>query len=180
MEISLNFSLVDMRNDRIISYGDIPKSRFSINTEEVNQLSSSMATSVYRVPLEDFGRIKKDLVGYLGYSNLIYLTVNNIKSVEDLFNLSNTLKMKGVTYQVNPRIFSLSPNKGVLQLEFSGTQAEAEQFLRGMAKEKFLDGRNFIFEEDNGDYSLAIKSSGVKKAEDDQGESLENKKRVVL
>jgi hypothetical protein len=180
MEIFLNFSLIDLRNNRIIAYGDLPKTRSNFSTEDISQLSSSIATDIYRIPLEEFSKLKKDINNNLGNSNLLYLKVRNINSVEDLIGLADALKMKGVSFQLNPRIHSLKAKEGVLELDFNGNQAEAEKFLKEFEKEKLMDGRGIIFEEQNGDYTLAIKPSGIKKNQSEQGEVNENKKRVVL
>ncbi|MFI5390052.1 MAG: hypothetical protein ACHQYQ_01730, partial [Bacteriovoracales bacterium] len=102
-----------------------------------------------------------------------------INSVEDLIGLSDALKMKGVSFQLNPRIHSLKAKEGVLELDFNGNQAEAEKFLKGFENERLMDGRGIIFEEQNGDYTLAIKPSQNKKSQS-ESEINENKKRVVL
>ncbi len=181
MEIFLNFSLIDLRNNRIIAYGDLPKTRSNFSTEDISQLSSSIATAIYRIPLEEFSKLKKDINNNLGNSNILYLKVSNINSVEDLIGLGDTLKMKGVSFQLNPRIHSLKAKEGVLELDFNGSQAEAEKFLKDFESEKLMDGRGIIFEEQNGDYTLAIKPSNIKKNNhSEQGEDNENKKRVVL
>jgi hypothetical protein len=182
IEFDLNYVLVDMRNNKIIDFSDIPKKQTSFLTDTPMQLSSSIATSIYRMPLEEFSKIKRDLQENLRNSNVGYLKVNNIKTVEDLFGLQETLKSKGVPFQLNSKIHSLKANEGVLEFEFNGNQDQLTKFLKGIEKEKLVDGREITFEENSGDYTLAIKSlDGPKKLdESSQKEADERKKRIVL
>ena len=173
IEIGLNFSLVDMRNNKIISFSDLPKNKASFSTENYGQLSSSMATSVYRMPLEEFTKIKKEIFLKTRDSNLVYLKVGNIKTIEDLFTFQNTLKVKGVPFQLSSKLFSLSPNEGFLEFEFNGNQEQIEKFLKEIEKEHLFDGREVVFEKDSGNYSMVIKQPEGSPEET-------NKKRVVL
>lgn len=182
IEFNLNYALVDMRNNKIIDFFDIPKKQSTFSTENLSQLSSAIATSVYRIPLEEFNKIKRDITYNLKNLNIVYLKLSNIKTVEDLLNLQETLNSKGVPFQLVSKIHMLKANEGILEFEFNGTQAQVEQFLKGIEKQRLIDGREMIFEENNGDYTLAIKSLDMDKNLDklNQGESEENKKRVVL
>jgi hypothetical protein len=102
--------------------------------------------------------------------------------VEDLFGLQETLRSKGVPFQLSSKIHSLNANEGVLEFEFNGNQEQLTKFLKGIESEKLLDGREITFEENSGDYTLAIKNlDGQKKLdESSQKEADERKKRIVL
>lgn len=182
IELDLNYVLVDMRNNKIIDFSDIPKKQTSFLTDNSSQLSSSVATSIYRMPLEEFSRIKRDINENLRNANVGYLKVNNINTVEDLFGLQETLRSKGVPFQLSSKIHSLNANEGVLEFEFNGNQEQLTKFLKGIEREKLVDGREITFEENSGDYTLAIKTlDGQKKSdESSQKEADERKKRIVL
>lgn len=179
IEFDLNYTLVDMRNNKIIDFSEIPKRQSSFSTDNLSQLSSSIATAVYRMPLDDFSKIKRDITYNLKNSNIVHLKLTNIKTVEDLLNLQETLNSKGVPFQLVSKIVTLRANEGILEFEFNGNQDQVDQFLKGIEKERLIDGREMIFEENNGDYTLAIKSLESQK-NSKQGETDENKKRIVL
>ncbi len=182
IEFDLNYVLVDVKNNKIVDFSDIGKKRSSFLTDNPQQLSSSIATSIYRMPLEEFGKIKRDIIENQRNSNVAYLKVNNIKTVEDLFGLQETLKSKGVPFQLNSRLHSLKANEGILEIEFNGNQDQLKKFLIEIEKEKLVDGRKIIFEENDGDFTFAIKTLDDQRNLDEssQGEGNERKKRTVL
>ncbi len=178
LEIGLNFGLIDLKSGKTLVFDDLAKTKTNFSTEDLSQLSSSVATSIYRMPLDEFGTLKRNLSNNLGSSNLLYLKVSNLKSVEDLMGLSDTLKTKGVSYQLKPRIYSLKANEGILELEFNGSKTQAEQFLKSIENEKLYDGREVSFGEEDGNFVLAIKNNVPSSVDQDKING--NKKRVVL
>lgn len=153
---SLTFLLIEIEKNSLLSHFDFnsqPQKYDFINSHE---LSSNLASMVYRIPLDKFRDFKKNISSLPTNSHSLFLTVKNIGSIQELFEFNEFLAEKGVSLQVFTQIKSLSGKNARIGVTYQGNHQEMTDFLKSLNSLDFKKNKSILLPEIENPYSIML------------------------
>lgn len=156
-EVSGDFLLIDLKSNRLIKHYDFVDEKKSLGVENNHDLSSNLASMVYRMPIPSFQEIPKNISALPPSLEKIGLEVFNVKNILDLIKLKEILATKGIAYRFESEINSYSGTVGKLLLSFQGTNDNIVQTLNSMNNVELEPGRIIQVDSTVSPFKLTIK-----------------------
>ena len=126
------FLLVDLKLNNVLSHFDFPREIKTYPCDDAHMLSSNVASFVYRMPLDEFEKMKRKLSNVGSNIYRTVLEIQNVASVQDLFALDELLQMKGITLQITSQIQSYSGKSAQMMVSYSRGQEYLIPILRSL------------------------------------------------
>ena len=146
-----NYLLLDLKTQKPVDFYDFPKSSHEYSYIDNHQLSSNVASYVYRIPLANFERIGKKLEDLAGKENTLKLEVENVASVQEILELVNLIKEKGIVQNVDAQISLFDSYRALLQLDYNGEFNSLKKTLSALNQMLLSSGRSIQLKtHDNG------------------------------
>ncbi|RLA64766.1 MAG: hypothetical protein DRQ88_06700 [Epsilonproteobacteria bacterium] len=124
--------LINQATQQVLGHFDLPKQSHIFSTDKVDELGSNMASWIYRMPLMEFGKLKKSLSNNITSSKMAYLKVEGIATVQDLFTLNKILEEKGVASQVVAKTKVYNGSEALIVIYFQGSYDQLELTVKGI------------------------------------------------
>ncbi|MCY4524702.1 MAG: hypothetical protein OXB84_08190, partial [Halobacteriovoraceae bacterium] len=154
--MSGDFILIDLKFGNSISHYDFVETTHTNDTGNSDNLKSTIAGQVYRMPLGHFGKLRGPLRRLAQKSDRIKLRLDNMRTVKDLFNVKNILAKRGVTMHFSPEIISYGEKSGLIGLFYWGTKKDLIDFLKSLKNQK-VGNHSIINFKNNNPFSLYLK-----------------------
>ena len=142
ISISGDGILVNQRTGQVIGHFELPRQSHLFSTEKSEELGSTMASWIYRIPLMEFGKFKKNLASNLTTSKIAHLKVEGVTSVSDLFTLNKILEEKGVANQVVSKTKVYNGSEARLMIFYHGSLDQIESIIKGVKNLNIKDNNN--------------------------------------
>lgn len=134
--------LTNQGTRQIIGHFNIPKQTHIFSTEKAQELGSNMASWIYRMPLMEFGKLKKSLTSNMTPSKIAQLKVEGITTISDLFALNKILQEKGVANQVVSKTKTYNGPEARILIYYQGSFDQLEQIVKGIKNLNIKDNKN--------------------------------------
>jgi hypothetical protein len=156
LNFSGNYLIKDMSSKSIMAHGLLDSNSKMFHFEDSKSKSSTIASYIYRIPLNIFLNLKSEMKVKLGVTpNAHELQIFGYKNVQDLALFVDWLKTRGAKYNLQSSIKSFGKESGELKVVLEGGAQEIKDLLKLMKQEK----RNFIPELIDSDRLLSVKLS---------------------
>lgn len=131
-EIDGEFLLIDLQTGKLVLAYDFDKIFKTVSMNDPHQLSSDLASMVYRLPMARLDRFSRTANNYTSKKQSFTLEVEHANSINDLFQVSELIAQRGAAVRAQPQVSSLSQNKGKINLTFQGSEEQVLQILRSL------------------------------------------------
>jgi hypothetical protein len=160
-KVSGDFVLLDLKTNKLVRHFDFITETKSYKTDDKHQLSSSLASLVYRLPMTDFQEFGKTLVNLPPKMKRVTLTVNNVASVQDLIKLKDFLSNKGLAQRFAPSLETYTGKDGRISLGYQGERESVIEVLMRLNNQDIGNKRFMVIESPEDPFVLTIKSENV-------------------
>ena len=126
----------------MIGHFELPRQSHLFSTEKSEELGSTMASWIYRIPLMEFGKFKKNLGSNLTTSKIAHLKVEGVSSVSDLFTLNKILEEKGVANQLVSKTKVYNGSEARIIIFYQGSLDQIESIIKGVKTLNIKDNNN--------------------------------------
>jgi hypothetical protein len=157
--VSGDFLLIDLRSNKLVNYFDFINEKKKMNIENAHDLSSNLASMVYRIPIANYQEIPKSLSSLPEKINSVGLEFNNVRNIQDLFKIKKLLASKGIAYRFESQINSYSGRIGNLDLSYQGTGESIIQTLNALDNAEFEPGRILKVDSPTSPYKFIIQEN---------------------
>jgi hypothetical protein len=127
-----NFLLMDLKTREVLLAYDIGSQEHSYQTHDAQNLSSSIASFVYRMPMGGLERLSSTLAKVDSRSQSYMLEIKNLSSIRDLELFNEALSKEGLTEEFEPQVVSFDGVNAQVKLNFKGTAPKALSRLRSL------------------------------------------------
>ncbi|MCO4792864.1 MAG: hypothetical protein KC493_04075 [Bacteriovoracaceae bacterium] len=155
-KVSGDYVVLDLKTNKLVRHFDFVTESKSYKTEDKHQLSSNLASLVYRMPMVDFQELGKSLVELPPKMKRVRLTVNNLSSVQDLISLKNFLSNKGLAQRFSPSLDTYAGQTGRIILGFQGENEAVKETLIKLNNESLGNDRKMVIESPENPFILSI------------------------
>lgn len=163
-----DFVLVDLKTNLLISHYDFISETNKYSYQRPHELSSNVASFVYRYPLIKFQELFEKFGGKAVGDNRIAMEIFNLESIQELFILNEIITTRGVTLRLNSSIKSYSGNVGLISLSFNGELERLMIFLKSLENVSISDKKLISFKSRDKPFSIILKR-GVKSFKEGKG-----------
>jgi len=157
-KVSGDFVLLDLKTNKLIRHFDFVTETKSYKTEDNHQLSSSLASLVYRMPMTDFQEFGNTLVNLPPKMKRVTLTVNNVETVQDLLKLKDFLLNKGLAQRFAPSLETYTGQNGRISLGYQGDNESVVRVLMRLNNQDIGNKKRMVIESPDNPFVLTIKS----------------------
>ena len=139
-----NLVMIDLNTRKIVSHKDFFPVKQAYHFSTPHKLSSSLATLIWKLPLETF-RLKSARTNF--EIKRIGLVIREIGSIQELLQVKELLINRGLGMGFNPLIATYSGSYGVIELAYRGASDKALAIIKsidgvGLKQEKKLVAQN--------------------------------------
>lgn len=159
-----DFVMQDLTTKKIVSFYDFIPEKTSFSFENAHDLSSNSASLVYRLPMNEFKELKKNLSALGGNRKKIKLDLKGFRSVAEVDSFAKYLETKGITLGVETKLISLGKESSVLQVEFRGENDPMVSLLKALNKVDLNDSRMMMLEDEVNPFTIVLGDNGAKGA----------------
>lgn len=179
-KFSLEYVLVDIKTGNIVSHYDFSQDKISFSYSDTHNLSSNLASSIYRMPIQSFMEIKKKLGTVAVDVNYTDISVENLSSIKDLLDVRDILLGRGVTFQIDPVVKFYDGNKGILRTNYSGDRVKFMAMLAQLNSHKVKEGKIIELQSLESPNIITLKDEVLKDVESDleTGDNIDRDKDV--
>ena len=160
-KVSGDFVLLDLKTNKLVRHFDFINETKSYKTSDRHQLSSSLASLVYRLPMTDFQELGKTLVNLPPKMKRVTLTINNVSSVQDLIKLKNFLSNKGLAQRFAPSLETYTGKDGRISLGYQGERESVIEVLMRLNNQDIGNKRFMVIESPDDPFVLTIKGENL-------------------
>lgn len=153
---NLEFLLVELEKNTLLSHFDFNSTAQKYDFKDSHELSSNLASMVYRIPLDKFRDFKKMISNLPANSHNLFLNVKNLGSIQELFEFNEFLAEKGVSLQVSTTIKSLNGKSARIGLTYQGNHQELSDFLKSLNSMDFKKNKSILLPEIDNPFSIMI------------------------
>lgn len=139
--INLNYVLIDLNSKNIIFSKQFPATSVNYKFQNMHELSSSLASYLYRLPLESFSDIEKNIFKEAPAYSEIELKVMNFKNISEVLSINELLISKGVTLHLNSRLEQYDNLNAFLNIQFIGNYPDLLKIISGLHDSNIGPGR---------------------------------------
>jgi len=147
-------TLIDVGSKNYLSTTDVPSYHEKISFERPAQLSSKVASLIYRWPLENLGQAKKKQS--LGQAQTETLVLKSFKSFLEVQEFLDLLEQKGASISAHTELSSMRGTDYEARLLYQGDEVQWRQFLSNIAGLTFKE-KKITLEGDSSPISIIIK-----------------------
>jgi hypothetical protein len=147
-------TLIDIGSKNYLSTTDIPTIHEKISFERPAQLSSKVASLIYRWPLENLGQAKKKQ--NLGQSQTDIIILKSFASLLDVNDFLELLEQKGASLSAHLEVSALRGNEYETRILYQGDESQLKQFLSGISGLAFKE-KKITLEGDSSPFAFIIK-----------------------
>lgn len=126
------FLLMDLKTREVLLAYDIDGQEHSYQTQDPQNLSSSIASFVYRMPMGGLEKLAPTLAKVDSRSQSYMLEVKNLTSIRDLELFNEMLSKEGLTEEFDPQVISFDGLNARVKLNFKGERPKALGRLRSL------------------------------------------------
>lgn len=134
--------LIDLKTQQIIHAQDFTQEEHTYSVQDPANLSSNIASFLYRMPLPEFEKISRALGDLDSRSKVLRLTLENMRSIEDFYQFREALVKKGVTEDFSPRLIEYNGVAALIDLHFKGERSLALERLRSLQNTRFSEEKS--------------------------------------
>ena len=128
--------LYDLNKKERLGHFDFVPEKTSFSTRDKHQLSSHLASLVYRLPLVFFQDVKKTLSRLRADKQVGLIEVAGVKNLSEAYHFAGLLEKKGVIYGITPQIKKVDIKKTQLLISYNGKKEALSDFLRSLNGQK--------------------------------------------
>ena len=155
-DVAGDFILIDLKTNKLIKHFDFTDEKKVLSVENTHDLSSSLASTVYRMPIVEFQEIPKSLSALPSGQVKVGLQITNVKNILDLFKIKDLLAEKGIAYRLESEINSYTGKVGKLLLSYQGNNDNIIQTLKSLNNQEIEPGRIIKIDSAVNPFSLII------------------------
>ncbi len=160
-KVSGDFVLLDLKTNKLVRHFDFVTETKSYKTGDNHQLSSSLASLVYRMPMTDFQEFGNTLVNLPPKMKRVILTVNNVDTVQDLITLKDFLLNKGLAQRFAPTLQTYTGRDGRISLGYQGDNESVVQVLMKLNNQDIGNKKIMVIESPDNPFVLTIKNEAA-------------------
>ncbi|MEC7275144.1 MAG: hypothetical protein VXV96_02400 [Bdellovibrionota bacterium] len=149
--------LMDLSQQKILTYDDFEEKPLALSYEEVKGLSNGVANAIYGLPIGKFRELKETVLNAKMGLKKVFLEIVEYENYRDLELLTRRLGNRGIAKQFTPVIESMTPNSAKISLEYAGEDDEMVALLRGLNNVVLENNRKIIFPNSESPFQLALK-----------------------
>ena len=154
--ISGNYVLIDLNNQELLDHADYSPYDKVYSYRDSKALSSSLATFVYQLPIDNFKNIPESMKNASATKKSINISLNGFDNIKNVFELQKLLNAKGITKQLNAKINFLGSTNSGIEVDFIGSHEDAKNLLKSLTGESI--GDNILtFESKENDLLFSLK-----------------------
>jgi hypothetical protein len=147
-------TLIDVGSKNYLSTTDIPTTHHRFSFERQSQLSSKVASLIYRWPLENLALAKKKQ--NLGQSKSDTIILKGFASLLDVKEFLDLLEQKGASLSTQVQVSTLRGNDYEARVLYQGDELQLKQFLSSISGQAFKE-KKITLEGDSSPFSFIIK-----------------------
>lgn len=140
-KISGRLNAIELQTHKILFFIDLPEMEFSTSTDDNHELSSNVATNLYKYPLGSFETFYKSIISYNPNNNQVTVFVDGIKSVTDLFALKQKIENQGISLGLSGKInsYQVKQQTAELKLQMSTNLEKFSRLFRDLNQKELRD-----------------------------------------
>jgi len=127
-----DFILYDIKNHEIMGFYDFVPEAPVFDISDNFNLSSNIASLVYRMPLSGLMPLNKRVSSMGVKSGKVFLALENIQNVQDIFSFQDLISIKGAGLEIVPRLKSYDGKTGQFEASYHGQNADLTKFLKSL------------------------------------------------
>ena len=162
-----NYLLMDLQTQKPLDFYDFPKISHKYSYLDNHQLSSNVASYIYRVPLKRFERFRKKLEILPANEKTLKLEVENITSIQEILEIIALIKERGVIQNVEPQISFYDRNRALLRLDYRNEYNSLKKILLSLNQYVLGNGRSVVLKNQENIMRIYLKGE-IQKAEKDE------------
>ncbi len=145
-----DFVLVDLEANKIVEHTDFVPVQSELSTADGHKLSSTLASLVYRTPLDLFKRFPNKISSF-GFSHQrAVIQVHGAKSVRELYDFIDFLTIKGVTKRITPVLKSFNTDMAQITLHFNADTTDLAVWMKTLNSLPIgKDARHIVSKQEN-------------------------------
>lgn len=129
--ITGHLNLVNLKTQKLVYFADIPSMNFSTELGGLHELSSNVATNLYKFPLTYFGKMAQKIHSHDSNILEVSLLVLDARSVTDLFLLKKHIENSGMALGLAGELktYKISSGMAELQIRIGGSLERFNTFF---------------------------------------------------
>jgi hypothetical protein len=156
-EVGGEFILIDLKNNQMAHHFDFISESNTYSYEKSQELSSSLASLIYSMPLNELKKVQKNLGHMPANRNSINLEIYNLDSIGQLFKMKKLIQNKGVTLLLNPTIKKFNRDIAIVNLDFQGDSTRLKEMLQKL--ENTAVGNSILgFKSEDNPFQMVLKA----------------------
>lgn len=140
------FLLMDLKTREVLLAYDIDGQEHTYQTHNPQELSSSIASFIYRMPMGGLEKLPGRLSKVDSRSQSYMLEIKNLSSIQDLELFNKALSQEGLTEEFDPQLVSFDGMNAQVKLNFKGEGPKALSRLRSLHLRSLNDQTTAIVE----------------------------------
>lgn len=157
-EIRGEFILIDLKTNQVLQYYDFPLESRTFSTYDSHRLSSELASLIYRMPMARLDRLSREFNSITSKKNVVSLNLSDVKTIEDLFLVSNALSSRGIPLRLESKPRSYGGGQGVIDVYFEGTNQDVIDILHSMNMVELENNRRVILPRSENPFALSLQA----------------------
>jgi hypothetical protein len=173
------YLMIDLNSSNILHSFDFIKQKQRYTIQDLQELSSKIASYVYRIPLTNMKDFSHKLPRIPLNKKQVVLQVSNISNINELFQFNKILTRKGLTLSMIPVIESYTGSTGNILLTYIGRGEDLKSRLLLMNKTRINDNKIVDITSEDGPFNFKLVKSIIESKSEDKNEgALSGKKGI--
>ncbi|MFT6070080.1 MAG: hypothetical protein ACJAT2_002604 [Bacteriovoracaceae bacterium] len=174
--LSGDFILVDLNTGEIVHSFDLPILTNKYSFEKTAQLSTNIATWIYRTASSEFTSFDEKIAAIPVQKKSVDLMISGAETFLDFDKVSDMLAIKGASQRFSAKLITYEGKKGKLRLKYTGDKESLLATLAGLTESKIDEGRFLSKAPDESPFSFVLISEVPPALEDIKSKDMKNEK----
>lgn len=173
-KLSGDFILLDMNTGEIVHSFDLPITTNKYSFEKTAQLSTNIATWIYRTASSEFTRFDEKITAIPVQKKSVDLLISGAATFLDFEKVSDMLAIKGASQRFSAKLITYEGSKGKLRLKYTGDKESLLATLASLTESKVDEGRFLAKAPDQSPFSFVLISETAPALEDIKSKDVKN------
>lgn len=172
--LSGDFILIDLNTGEIVHSFDLPITTNKYSFEKTAQLSTNIATWVYRTASSEFTRFDEKIAAIPVQKKSVDLIISGADSFLDFEKVSDMLAIRGASQRFSAKLITYEGKKGKLRLKYTGNKESLLATLASLSESRVDEGRFLSKAPDQSPFSFVLVSEIAPAIEDIKSKDTKN------
>ncbi len=155
-QVSGDFVMIDLSSHQTLLYADIPSENVAFSYADGHNLSSNLASKIYRMPMLEWANISKVMSSIPIRNGLISIKVGKPDSLADVLAFNDYINIRAASFRPEAVLEQFNAHESIIQFRFAGDIQKLEELLVSLNNQQINDNLKLVIADKENPFSVSL------------------------